>query len=279
MCIECGFELVKNCLWRPESKHGMENKLGAIVKLPGIGNIRTIISNKTKDGWKELQKNSSVAAKKGQNFILDNIRPLGVNKDVKARWSISASQKPVNRPALPRKINVDFAKVVNNVWLHKTSGSMPPKGINVKLKSSLSGAKIANGFFQKTSTVSDKDRDVLQERANNLLKRLDNAEEAINRSRRNVFINRNRNNKENREVLDSRLRGIFGEATSEIDLSRRRIHKITQINSYQRSGSLPKAGLSKKQYDDLMKKLDNIELGIQSRLRITKNIFDDLYKL
>jgi hypothetical protein len=33
-----------------------------------------------------------------------------------------------------KKINVDFAKAANNVWLHKTSGSMPLKGINDKLK-------------------------------------------------------------------------------------------------------------------------------------------------
>ncbi|WP_338861710.1 hypothetical protein IHE31_02305 (plasmid) [Mycetohabitans rhizoxinica] len=247
------------------------------MKLPGISNVYNL-SLKTKNGWKELQKNSSVAAKKGQNFILDNIRPLGANKDAKARWSISASQKPVNRPALPKKVNVDFAKVVNNVWLHKTSGLMPLKGINDKLKSSLSGAKIANSFFQKTSTVSDKDRDTLQARANNLLGRLDNAEEAINRSRRNIFINNNTNKKENREELDSRLRDVFDKATSVIDLSRRKIHKIARTNHYQRNSYLPKTEPYKNQYFDLNKELDIIELEIRSKLKKYKSILDDFPK-
>jgi hypothetical protein len=253
---------------------------GAIVKLPGISKIPNLLSLKTKNGWKEIQKNSSVAAKKGQNFILDNIRPLGANKDVKARWSISASQKPVNRPALPKKINVDFAKVVNNVWLHKTSGSMPLKGINDKIKGSLSGAKIANNFFQKTSAVSSKDRDALQARAKNLLKRLVNAEDAIDRSRLNIFIGGNRNNKENRGELDPRLREAFSKAASVIDLSKRKIHKAMQEyeDLCRKSSFLDKNGVSKNQYNDLMKELDSIESDIQLNLQTTKRIIDDLSK-
>jgi hypothetical protein len=247
------------------------------VKLPGISNIHTIISNKTKDGWKELQKNSSIAAKKGQNFILDNIRPLGANKDAKARWSISASQKPVNRPALPKKINVDFSKVVSNVWLHKNSGLMPLKGINDRLKGSLNGT---NSFFQKTSTVSDKDRDALQARAKNLLGRLKTAKDAIDRSRLDIIKNGSRSNGENRGELDHKLNKLFGEATSEIKLSRRRIHKAMQEYGElcKKDSFLPKAGLHKNQYVDLMKKLDIIELDMQSKLQITKKIFDDLSK-
>jgi hypothetical protein len=256
----------------------MENKLGAIVKLPGIVNIRTIISNKTKDGWKELQKNSSVAAKKGQNFILDNIRPLGANKDVKARWSISASQKPVNRPVLPKKINVDFAKVVNNVWLHKTSGSIPLKGINDKLKGSLSGTKIANSFIQKTNAVSDKYRNDLQVRTNNMLGRLVNAEDAIDSLRLNIIENGNRNNIENRIELDPRLKKSFVEIVSEINLSKERIYKVAQTNPRQRNSSLSQTGLSKKQYNDLTKELDSIESDIQFSLQMTKKIIDDLSK-
>jgi hypothetical protein len=249
------------------------------VKLPGISNIHTIISNKTKDGWKELQKNSSIAAKKGQNFILDNIRPLGANKDAKARWSISASQKPVNRPTSQKNSSIDFSKLVNNVWLHKTSGLMPLKDINAKLKISLNETKVANSFFQKNSTVSDKDRDALQARANNMLGWLVSAEDAINRSRRNIFVNGNINNKENRAEIDPKLREAFSRATSAIDLSKRRIHKIMQVNAFQRSSSLPKAGLSKNQYFDLMKKLDIVESDIEINLQTTKRIIDDLSKL
>jgi hypothetical protein len=245
------------------------------VKLPDISKIPNLLSLKTKNGWKEIQKNSSVAAKKGQNFILDNIRPLGANKDVKVRWSISASQKPVNRPALPKKINVDFAKLVNNVWLHKNSGSMPLKGINDKLKGSLSGAKIANSFFQKTSTVSDKDRDALQARANNLLGRLNAAQNTIDRLRLNVIENGNHSNGENRVELDYKFKKAYSEIISSIHSSKEIIHKIAQTNHYQRNGSLPKTRSSESQYFDLKRRLDNVELDIQSKLKKYKNIIDD----
>ncbi|WP_338860085.1 hypothetical protein [Mycetohabitans rhizoxinica] len=248
------------------------------MKLPGISKIPNLLSLKTKNGWKEIQKNSSVAAKKGQNFILDNIRPLGANKDIKARWSISASQKPVNRSALPKKINVDFAKVVNNVWLHKTSGSMPLKGINDKLKGSLSGTKIANSFFQKTSTVSDKDRDALQARANNMFAWLVNAEDAIDGLRHKIIENGNKSNNGNRVELDPRLRKSFDEAISAINLSKDKILKYAQTNPYRRNGSLPKTELSKEHYNKIMKDMDDIKFDIQSRLKITKKIFDDLSK-
>ncbi|MCF2134483.1 MULTISPECIES: hypothetical protein [Mycetohabitans] len=91
------------------------------MKLPGLGKFPNLLSLKTKNGWKEIQKNSSVAAKKGQNFILDNIRPLGASKNAKAHWSISAGQKPVNRPISQKNNNIDFSKLVSNVWLSKSS--------------------------------------------------------------------------------------------------------------------------------------------------------------
>ncbi|WP_323073809.1 hypothetical protein [Mycetohabitans endofungorum] len=173
----------------------MESQIGAIVKLPGIGKFPNLISIKTKNGWKEIQKNSSVAAKKGQNFILDNIRHLGADKDVKVRWSISVSQESMNPGAAPRKNNIDFPKLVNNVWLHKASSAMPMKGINEKLKNSLNGVKVTNSFFQKTSAVSDKDRDALQTRVNNLLGQLSRAKSAINRSRLDIIANGNLNSR------------------------------------------------------------------------------------
>ncbi|MEJ2769405.1 hypothetical protein [Mycetohabitans sp. B46] len=247
------------------------------MKLPGIGNIHTIISNKTKDGWKELQKNSSVAATKGRNFILDNMRPLSANRDVKARWSISASQKPVNRPVVPKNNNVDFAKLLNNVWLHKTSGSMPLKGINDKLKSSLSGTKIANSFFQKTSivAVSDKDREALQARVTNLLGRLNAAQNAINISRINIIESGNLGNGVNRFELDDKFKKAYSEIISSIYSSKEIIHKIAQTNNYQRNSSLPKTRPSENQYFHLNRRLDNVELDIQSKLKKYKNIIDD----
>ncbi|MCG1042816.1 hypothetical protein KQH60_09820 [Mycetohabitans sp. B8] len=224
------------------------------MKLPGIGNVYNF-SLKTKNGWKEIQKNSSVAAKKGQNLILDNIRPLGANKDAKARWSISASPKPMNPAAAPRKNNIDFPRLVNNVWPHKASSSTPLKGINDKLKGSLSGTKIANSFFKKTSAVPVRDGDALHTKANNLLGRLKNAEDAVNRSRRDISRNGRRSNIENRDKLDTRLNEVYMDAISAINLSKDRIHKIMQVNPFQRNSSLPKLGLYKNQYNDLKKSL------------------------
>lgn len=91
------------------------------MKLPGIGNIRTTLSSRAETVWKELQKNSSVAAQKSQNFIFENIRPLSASKDAKARWSISSGQKPGNRPVSPKNNNYDFNKLVSNVWISKFS--------------------------------------------------------------------------------------------------------------------------------------------------------------
>lgn len=155
---------------------------------------------------------------------------------------------------------------------------MPMKGINEKLKNSLNGVKITNSFFQKTSAVSDKDRDALQTRVNNLLGQLSRAKSAINRSRLDIIVNGNLNSNENRVELDHRLRKAFGEVISEINLSKERIHKTAQANPYQRNGSLPKTGLSKNQYVDLMKKLDVVESDIKLKLKTTKRIIDDLSK-
>lgn len=248
------------------------------MKLPGIGNLRTTLSSKTENAWKELQKNSSVAAKKGQNFILDNMRPLGVSKDARARWNISASQKSVNRDAAPRKNNVDFTKLVSNVWPRKTSGTTSLNNINEKLKNSLNRVKITNSFFQKTSTVSAKDRDALQARANNLLERLNRAKIAIDRSRLDIIENGNRNNNGNRVELDPRLRKAFDEVIATINFSREKIHKAVQANPYQRNSSLTKTKLSENQYYDLKKELDNIEPEIKLKLQITKKVFEEFSK-
>jgi hypothetical protein len=255
--------------------------LGAIVKLPDISKIPNLLSLKTKNGWKEIQKNSSVAAKKGQNFILDNIRPLGANKDVKARWSISASQKPVNRPTLPKKINVDFAKVVNNVWLHKTSGSMPLKGINDKLKGSLSGAKIANSFFQKTNNMSEKERHALQKKADDLLGRLKNAEGSAYKARSSLLGKGKSFNSERRMGMEYEVQTIYEDVISDIESARSRVLDILQANkySYQLDKPLHKSGLSKNQYNNLIKELDDIGSDMQSRLQIAKNRLDDFAKL
>lgn len=156
---------------------------------------------------------------------------------------------------------------------------MPLKGINDKLKGSLSGSKIANSFFQKTSTVSDKDREALQTRANNLLRQINRAKSAINRSRLDIIANGDRNGNENRADLDHKLRKAFSEVISEINLSKEQIRKTVQTNPYQRNSSLLKTELSKKHYNKIMKDLDDIEFYIQSRLQVTKNIFDDLSKL
>lgn len=155
---------------------------------------------------------------------------------------------------------------------------MSLKGINAKIKNSLNGAKITNNSLQKISTVSDKDRDALQVRKNNLLERLNNAEDAIDSLRLNIIGSGNRGNSGNRVELDPGLKQAFGEIISEIKLSKERIYKAAQINPRQRNGSLPKAGLSKEQYNDLKKELDSIDSDIRSSLQMTKKIIEDLSK-
>jgi hypothetical protein len=180
--------------------------------------------------------------------------------------------------ALSQKLPSTFSTLTtfqNNKGIKSHLGfrvdSTPLKNINEKWKNSFKEIK-AKGTSRQSSSASNKDRRELQARVSDVLGHARKLEAFADKLRRDINENEKNLSLNERKKLMPEMYAIYEGLVAESKSAKSKLYKGMQNNgcSLQREGLSHGAGLSKKDYDDMIKGFDKINLSMQSKLRFAE---------
>ncbi|MCG1019134.1 MULTISPECIES: hypothetical protein [Burkholderiaceae] len=158
---------------------------------------------------------------------------------------------------------------------------MSMNGADAQRKNPFGDKKIVSAFWQKSNNVSDQKRDALIEKANDFLRRLDHVESVADRSVNATLRKLNNHSRGVRTEQQCEAEEIYDIIAKNIKSTRWKIQRLLQTGNllHQHNASSSKIGLSKIQYDEIIKDFDGIKRDFQSGLKLAKNRLDDLTQL
>jgi DNA-binding HxlR family transcriptional regulator len=195
-------------------------------------------------------------------------------------------KKPqINSKALTQKLPSAFSTLTtlqnnkgNKARLGFGVSHRPMISINTRLKNTFGEGKLTNSIFQKSINVSEKERNAFQNRANDLLRRLDSLEGVVDRSLDAALSRLKNYSRGMRAGQQSEAEAIYNDIRKDIELTRKMVYQTLQENNFsgQHKVSLREVGLSKNQYNKAMNYFDMLDSEMQSKLQIAKNRLGDL---